>query len=394
MTKSTVNMSKTKLSAAESYVLLDPNGDNSRKALRLLLKEAAFRGHIRCFRGHRKIKVRLDVILAIVFGFLMFGLFIHNPLGFLLGFGIGWGVGLLVPARYRSTPELMLIELTQAGRDNLAKYKFEPGALEFVLKKVEESQNPAYQNCSFEELLRTIKQETPAGNEFLDQKILSPLVRRGLLDVRYSHAWHLEQKLEAKKKRLVEVAKSKGRTSFEADVLRSEYRRLRDMPCHHYKHTVAGAEIKSEIEQSIKTGLELPRQMRESPQAAGAMAFSLGALVLLLPDLEGRFSELMQLTNLHVNDGPWDEYALKEKADDNFSAVGSGVGGDFDEEDTEDNSDWDSSDTEFLDGGLDNLDSDFTSDSGDSGGDSGSGCDGGGGGDGGGGCGGCGGGGD
>jgi hypothetical protein len=391
VTKSTSHMTKTELTAAESYVLLQPNEDNSRKALRLLLKEATLRGYVRCYRGIRMLPTTLAIPIGLLLGFLCFIFLIQNPFGFVAGLLLGGLVGYFMPGPDKRSAELMLLIPTAEGLEHLSKSKSDRSPLVYVLLKISEAQQERYQNCSFDELLAAIKQDTPSGSLFLDEKIISPLVRRGLLNVQYGDKTALEARLASKKKAIQAVAKSQGRKGPEAEALRKEYRRLRDMPCNRYSLTAAGEAEQKKIQAAVQSGQNLPRLMRESPQAAGALAFSLGALMLLVPDLEGRFGDLLHLTNLHLQDGPWDDYLLSEKPQQPDGS-GSGDSGSGYDEPEDGGSDWDDG-TDHLDGGMDGLDSDFTSDSMDSGGDGGDGgCDGGGCGGDGGGCGGCGGG--
>jgi hypothetical protein len=346
------------LSAAEAHVLLKPNGDNSREALRLLLKEATLDGYIKCYRGTRMVG---DTFTARIIGYaiafvgaLLLAASKSIILAIALGFIIGSALSVLVALVLPKVPskDVLCMQVTPKG-DNLMLTGEKP-----IFKKIVTDisttirlQYAKYTDCSFDELLKTIKKSTPSGGEFLDQMILKRLVEKELLSVKVNPPKVFEDK----------VKKLSGRSSDEA---KEERKLLYSQPRHYYNYTKLGEQYVDQLRQQLLTARTLPKLLRNNPAEAAAMALALGGLMLLIPGVQGHFGEVMQLLNQDHLLMDMDEMRRHEP-DGSLSSDGgsSSFSDDNEAKDLDNNDFWNDandSGSDFLDGSLDSLDSGFS----------------------------------
>ncbi len=347
------------LSAAEAHVLLNPNGDNSREALRLLLKEATLDGYIKCYRGTRMVG---DTFTARIIGYaiafvgaLLLAASKSIILAIILGFIIGSALSVLVALVLPKVPskDVLCMQITPKG-DNLMLTGEKPIFKQIVtdISTTIRLQLAKYNDCSFDELLKTIKKTTPSGGEFLDQMILKRLVEKELLSVKTNPPKVFEDK----------VKKLSGRSSNEAKEAR---KLLYSQPRHYYNYTKLGEQYLEQLRQQLHTARTLPKLLRSDPAEAAALVLALGGLVLLIPDVQGHFGEVMQLLNQDHFVMDMDEMRRHEP-DSSFSIDGGSSSFSDDDNDAkeQDNNDfWNDtkdSSSDFLDGSLDGLDSGFS----------------------------------
>lgn len=348
------------LSAAEAHVLLNPNGDNSREALRLLLKEAALDGYIKCYRGTRMVG---DTFTARIIGYALsfigcFILFSSKSiiLAFFLAFIFGAVLSVLVALVLPKVPskDMLCMQITPKG-DNLMLTGEKPIFKQLVtdISTTIRLQSAKYNDCSFDELLKTIKKTTPSGGEFLDQMILKRLAEKELLSVKINPPKVFEDK----------VKKLSGRSSDQA---KEERKLLYSQPRHYYNYTKLGEQYLEQLRDQLHTARTLPKLLRSNPAEATALALALGGLVLLIPDVQGHFGEVMQLLNQDHFVMDMDEIRRHEPADSSFGFDGGSSYFKDDDNDAkeQDNNDfWNDtkdSSSDFLDGSLDSLDSGFS----------------------------------
>lgn len=364
------------LSAAEAHVLLHPNGDNSREALRLLLKEATLDGYIKCYRGTRMVG---DTFTARIIGYaiafvgaLLLASSKSIILAIALGFIIGTVLSVLAALVLPKVPskDMLCVQITPKG-DNLMLTDEKPVFKQIVtdIYTTIRLKNAKYNDCTFDELLKTIKKSTPSGGEFLDQRILKRLVEKELLSVKINPPKVFEDKV---KKLSVQSS----------DQAKEDRKLLYSQPRHYYNYTELGEQYLYQLREQLDTARTLPKLLRNNPAEAATMALVLGGLVLLIPDVQGHFGEVMQLLNQDHFIMDMDEMRRRESDISFGSDSGSSSFSDDDKDVKEhDNNDfWDDtkdSSSDFLDGSLDSLDSGFSDSA--TGGD---GSDGGGGGDG------------
>ena len=348
------------LSAAEAHVLLNPNGDNSREALRLLLKEATLDGYIKCYRGTRMIG---DTFTARIIGYALafigcFILFSSKSiiLALLLAFIFGAVLSVLVALVLPKVPskDMLCMQITPKG-DNLMLTGEKPIFKQIVtdISTTIRLQSAKYNDCSFDELLKTIKKTTPSGGEFLDQMILKRLVEKELLSVKTNPPEVFEDK----------VKKLSGRSSDQAKEAR---KLLYSQPRHYYNYTQLGEQYLEQLREQLHTARTLPKLLRSNPAEAAALALALGGLVLLISDVQGHFGEVMQLLNQNHFVMDMDEIRRHEPADSSFGFDGGSSyfrDDDHDAKEQDNNDFWNDtndSSSDFLDGSFDSLDSGFS----------------------------------
>jgi hypothetical protein len=347
------------LSAAEAHVLLNPNGDNSREALRLLLKEATFDGYIKCYRGTRMVN---DTFTARIIGYTLafIGCLVLVAsksiiLAIILAFIFGTVLSVLLAFFLPKVPskDMLCMEITPKG-DHLMLTGEKPIFKQIVtdISTTIQLHFAKYSNCSFDELLKTIKKSTPSGGEFLDQMILKRLVEKELLSVKINPPTVFEDK----------VKQLSGRSSDQA---KEERKLLYSQPRHYYNYTKLGEQYLEQLRQQLDTARTLPTLLRSNPAEAAALALALGGLVLLIPDVQGHFGEVMQLLNQDHFVMDMDEMRRHEP-DGSFSSDGGSSSfpeDDNDAKDLDNNDFWnDTNDgsSDFLDGSFDSLDSGFS----------------------------------
>jgi hypothetical protein len=383
------------LSAAETLVLQQPNGNNSQAFLRTLLKEASLKGYIRSYKGHRMgYNYRLAAYIAYplaIFGVSFGSVAVPANLILiaLLGTLLMGGLALILPKK--QTKDQWCIQLTEKSkRPSVAQ---ERPVFKWLLSEIRMAtrqnnlKNAQITDCAFAELLVFIKKDTPSGGEFLDKQVLLPLVDEGWLTVTHGTPEAFQEKLKSLKKH-------SGETQ---GWHRSE---LYGTPRHTYQRTERGNDWVTTVKAQLGQAAVLPRLIRNNPQQAKALALSLGVLVLLVPGMVGHFTELFQLIQPEFDETtePRDPYGS------DAGDVGSWGDSPNDNQDDLDQldggGDWDGShgSSDLLDGDMDGMDAGFSDNAIGDGSDGGDGCsaDGGCGGDGGGdgcgsGCGGCGG---
>ncbi len=286
------NYHKNDLTAAEAMVLLNPNGDNSRQALLLMLREASLRGYIVSSKGSRMVR---DNFLSPIFSILVIlavGVFLV-PRGrgaivllitIVLGALINFIFTQLLPKK-PSSP-LWLIRLTPKGHQILRGHdssEWRPllSYIEHAQRNAQRNDN-AYDSCTFDELLLAIKQDTPSGGEFLDSHILRNLVNKGLLTFNSSDY----SSFDAQHRMIKKMGKWERKQHLKS---------LFGVPRNTYAYTEKGSSWREQVNQQIQDARALPQHLRSRPEDALSIMASIGIVVLLVPHIEGHFAELGQL---------------------------------------------------------------------------------------------------
>ncbi len=286
------NYHKNDLTAAEAMVLLNPNGDNSRQALLLMLREASLRGYIVSSKGSRMVR---DNFLSPIFSILVImaiGVFLvprgRGAIVLLITIVLGAIINFIFTQLLPKKPSnpLWLISLTPKGQQILRGQ--ESSEWRPLLSYIEQSMRNArstdasYDSCTFDELLLAIKRDTPSGGEFLDSHILRNLVNKGLLTFNPSDYAAFEAQHRSIKKMSKWARKQELKTLF-------------GTPRNTYAYTEKGTSWREQINQQIQEARALPQYLRSRPEDALAIVSSIGIVVLLVPHIEGHFAELGQL---------------------------------------------------------------------------------------------------
>jgi hypothetical protein len=294
------NYQKDDLTAAEAFVLLNPNGDNSRQALSLLLREASLRGYITSVKGSRMEREQflppiLSVLVILAIGVFLIprgrGLFIILATLLLGGF-INYLFVQISPKK--PSKPFWLIQLTPKGRQILkqqAPSEWKP-LLHYVEQAMQAAQKSDASNdaCTYDELLRSIKKETASGGEFLDSHILRNLVNKGLLAFNPVLSTEFE-----KKRRDIGKLSSWNR--------KQQFKSLFGTPRNVYSYTDKGTSWRAQLVQQVQEARALPQYLRSRPEDALAIVSTVGILVLMVPHIEGHFGELGELL---ANGSPFD----------------------------------------------------------------------------------------
>lgn len=322
------------LSAAEITLLREPDKEQVSTVLPLLLKELVLKRWIQVRIGTRPV----PTAILVVEGIFCIGAFLANVF-----VGLAVLVLFILTNQYSRKKKRNLIYITPIGEQQAVVPINRTFLHEFLADlRVVIQKNQG--NCNWPEFLAYLKRKYESNQNFHQQALAQGLLMRRLI------VW--------------------------------------DGAKQQYQRTESGNQMVAAIEERLREGMPLASLVRKKSPEALQLLLALGGLALLLPNMQGFYSDLLELL-------PADIDALQERSEHLSAADGGGstyyddndndkpTNPDATQEATSYNESWlDSLDGELLDGSLDsNLGGDLdTSDggSGDGGSDGDGGGDGGG----------------
>jgi hypothetical protein len=286
------------LSAAEITLLREPEKEQTSTVLPLLLKELVLKRWVQVRTGTRP----LPTYVVLVGGIFCIGAFFTNMV-----VGIAAFLILILAYRINLKKNHHLLLITPLGEQQ-ATAGIHPTFLHEFLADLRVVVEKNRGNCTWPEFLAHLSKKYESNKNFYQKGLSQGLLVRRLI------VWEGTQQ--------------------------------------KYARTESGNEMLAAIEQRLHEGMPLASLVRKKSPEALQLLLALGGLALLLPNMQGYYTDLLELL-------PNDIDTLQQRPEHAYTSDGGGVSNASDDDKKPDHPDASPEDTSFDENWFDSLDGDL-----------------------------------